>query len=186
MTQYFLADHTIGKTKNLVRTDPDYVGDYHHAWRAVLQQRMTLVCFRNVLTADDTFTQEILKLVSPPSAATVGFLLTSLWVSQSRSYDFPNTIKMLNVLREHLNLNVFEKYGVNENYTEIGLSVAPHYRGRRIAENILRARFVRVDLVFVTIEIARDLRLFQKTHRRTVRSEDLLHIFLIDDCGTVR
>ena len=94
MTQYFLADHTIGKTKNLVRTDPDYVGDYHRAWRAVLQQRMTLACFRNgsdeivgfdmsyVLTADDPFTQEILKLVSSLSAATVGLLLIPNFLSR--------------------------------------------------------------------------------------------------------
>lgn len=40
------------------------------------------------------------------------------------------------------NFDVFEKYGVDEYLASFGLSVAPQYRGRRIGEQLFKARCV--------------------------------------------
>lgn len=43
-------------------------------------------------------------------------------------------------LAKHLDFDLFKKYNVDHNFTELGLSVDPKYRRRRIAEYLLRAR----------------------------------------------
>ena len=41
---------------------------------------------------------------------------------------------------KHSGLDIYEKYGVNQYFTELGLSVTPKYRQRRIGEFLLSAR----------------------------------------------
>lgn len=43
-------------------------------------------------------------------------------------------------MRAHFKVDLYEKFGANENYAEYGLTVADKYRGRKIGEYILKAR----------------------------------------------
>ena len=61
---------------------------------------------------------------------------------QSKDEAFLKCLQLNAVLIKHGNLNLWEKYGTDTNYGEFGLSVARKYRGRKVGEHLLKARYV--------------------------------------------
>ena len=48
--------------------------------------------------------------------------------------------RCFDAMNKEFGLNVYEKYGVDQYYSEHGLSVSPNFRKRRIGEYLLKAR----------------------------------------------
>ncbi|XP_055609196.1 uncharacterized protein LOC129756362 [Uranotaenia lowii] len=94
-------------------------------WREMVSQRLSLVCFEE------------------GSSKIVGLNIVASSNESDDSFQFPSAI--FQTIFDAIgyickSANVFDKYGVNEYLSSMGLSVEPEYRGRGIATEILRAR----------------------------------------------
>uniref|UniRef100_T1E2B1 N-acetyltransferase domain-containing protein n=1 Tax=Psorophora albipes TaxID=869069 RepID=T1E2B1_9DIPT len=125
MKRYFLHDEPMCSSVGLFQ---DSVGkqEYDEMWQAVAEQRVAVVCFRE--GCDDIVGLNMLTVVSKDSLEQHKFQSTALQTVYDACVALTTQAKM------------FERYGVDHYLAAWGLSVAPEYRGRGVATELLRAR----------------------------------------------
>lgn len=110
--------------------DEDYHTDLERMWRGCMEQKTTLVCFRegsdeiiglNVMIfsiKSDTFMQEL--------------------EAQSKSKGFRSVCKIMDICYERF--SPYEKYNVDRYISSLGLTVERKYRGIALGTRMLQAR----------------------------------------------
>lgn len=125
MLGIFIYDEPTCNAKKLAE-EPQSVKEIGDIWRELVQQRMALVCFRE------------------GSDEIAGLNMTYVSCKDDKQdYDCKGE-RWRDVLDTVLYFseksNTYERYGVDEYLTAMGLSVMPKFRGRGLATEILRAR----------------------------------------------
>uniref|UniRef100_A0A182K8G5 N-acetyltransferase domain-containing protein n=1 Tax=Anopheles christyi TaxID=43041 RepID=A0A182K8G5_9DIPT len=125
MMEHFVYDEPTCRAKNLA-SEQQSLDEITDLWREFVKLKLVLVCFKEG-------TEEIAGMnmlyVSQQSDKEEYQCKGSVWRCIYDLVDY--TMKQA---------NVYERYGVDKYLGAMGLSVAPKYRGRGIATEILRAR----------------------------------------------
>lgn len=126
MSRFFPHDEQLNEVLGFV-DDPLALEESVHLWRDMVRQRVSLVCFRE------------------GSSEIVGanMLGVSCKADQKREERFGSAIlQTIYDTTKYVSkqANLYERYGVQEYLSAMGLSVDPKYRGRGIATELLRAR----------------------------------------------
>ncbi|XP_062534852.1 uncharacterized protein LOC134204037 [Armigeres subalbatus] len=125
MCDHFARDELMNQAKGLSR-DLVAMSDVVALWRAMLPDRLSLVCFRE--GSDEIVAVNILDVASKSD-------------QDDRRFDsaiFQAIYDTIEYVSKRA--NIFERYGVDRYLNAMGLSVNPEYRGRGIATEMLRAR----------------------------------------------
>ncbi|XP_055586150.1 uncharacterized protein LOC129738859 [Uranotaenia lowii] len=125
MTGPFSRDELMNRTLGLGQ-DKLAMDTVISLWREMVSQRLSLVCFEE--GSSKIVGLNILAVSGKADAADEKF----------PSAIFQTIFDVIGYVCK--SANVFDKYGVNEYLSAMGLSVEPEYRGRGIATEILRAR----------------------------------------------
>ncbi|XP_065079282.1 uncharacterized protein LOC135702184 [Ochlerotatus camptorhynchus] len=125
MKKHFLRDEPMCSSVGLYK-DADALEEFDQMWQDIARQRMAIVCFRE--GSDEIVGLNMLTVAAKADAKQCMFKSTGLQMV----YD-----SYVGLLKQ---IDLFEKYGVDEYLSAWGLSVAPKYRGRGIATELLRAR----------------------------------------------
>ncbi|XP_067002741.2 uncharacterized protein [Anabrus simplex] len=129
MTEFFLRDEPL--TSNVkVRDDPVSLREIQSLWREMIKQRVALVALTN----------------GDKGPVIAGCNVTGVVYKSDKGKDTQyegGPMKAVIAALEYIcdNVDVFQRYGVNEYMTALGLSVQPAYRGQGIGIELLRARF---------------------------------------------
>ncbi|EAT34939.1 AAEL012870-PA [Aedes aegypti] len=125
MCDYFARDELMNQAKGLAK-DLVAMGDVVALWKAMLPDRMSLVCFRE--GSDEIVGVNILDVASRSDKDNAQF----------NSAIFQAIYDTIEYVSHQA--NIFDRYNVDHYLNAMGLSVDPKYRGRGIATEILRAR----------------------------------------------
>lgn len=107
--------------------DPVSLKEVHEEWRWMLDQHISLVCFKE--GSDEIIGMNLIGVVLKEEKDEVRNI-------SGRA--FQDLTRAMSIIYE--NFNVFQKYNVDEYMSAFGLSVSREYRGRAIGEHILRSR----------------------------------------------
>uniref|UniRef100_A0A182Y8Q0 N-acetyltransferase domain-containing protein n=1 Tax=Anopheles stephensi TaxID=30069 RepID=A0A182Y8Q0_ANOST len=125
MMEYFVYDEPTCRAKNIV-SEQQSVDEIADLWREFVKFHLVLVCFKE---GSDEIAGMNMLYVSQQSDKEEYQCKGKIWKCIYDLVDY--TMK---------EANVYERYGVDKYLGAMGLSVAPNYRGRGIATEILRAR----------------------------------------------
>ncbi|KAJ6641378.1 hypothetical protein Bhyg_06317, partial [Pseudolycoriella hygida] len=128
MATEFLANAPLSKSKNAAN-DAEYVEDIVKIWTELLKQRMTNVCYKEG-------SPEIVGLNFNYVASKDD---ESLLGDSVKSKSLIQIFKVWKALETYGNFNVFERYGVNEYLSSLGMYVPKKFAGRKIGEKLLEA-----------------------------------------------
>ncbi|XP_055526396.1 uncharacterized protein LOC129719062 [Wyeomyia smithii] len=126
MKTYFLRHEPMCSSVGLYK-DPVALEEFTRMWQNIAKQRVAIVCFRE--GSNEIVGLNMLTVVSRSEASK---LLKFESAGMQTMYD-----SYVGLLQQ---ADLFERYGVEHYLSAWGLSVAPHYRGRGIATELLRAR----------------------------------------------
>ncbi|XP_053681713.1 uncharacterized protein LOC128732481 [Sabethes cyaneus] len=126
MKTFFLRDEPMCSSVGLDK-DPVALEEFSQMWQTIAKQRVAIVCFRE--GSDEIVGLNMLTVVSRSESSKQ---LKFESVGLQTVYD-----SYVGMLKQ---ADLFEKYGVEHYLSAWGLSVAPKYRGRGIATELLRAR----------------------------------------------
>ncbi|XP_067002725.2 uncharacterized protein [Anabrus simplex] len=129
MTEYFLHDEPLSSTTKFWN-DPVSVREIQSLWREMIKQRVALVALTN----------------GDNGPVIAGCNVTGVVYNSDKGKDTQfegGPTKTVLAALEYISgkVDVFQRYGVNEYMTAMGLSVHPAYRGQGIGIELLRARF---------------------------------------------
>uniref|UniRef100_A0A182QBT5 N-acetyltransferase domain-containing protein n=1 Tax=Anopheles farauti TaxID=69004 RepID=A0A182QBT5_9DIPT len=125
MMGFFVYDEPTCRAKNIV-SEQQSVEEIADLWREFVKLRLVLVCFKE---GSDEIAGMNMLYVSEKDDKEAYQCKGKIWGCIYDLVDY--TMKIA---------NVYERYGVDRYLGAMGLSVAPKYRGRGIATEILRAR----------------------------------------------
>ncbi|XP_037043931.1 uncharacterized protein LOC119079933 [Bradysia coprophila] len=127
MTTEFLANAPMAKLRNGANNST-YVQDIGRIWKNILQQRMTHVCFKDGSSVIVGLNFNYVASRNDPPL-----------LSDIKSETFMQNMRVLSILSDYGNFDVFDKYGVEQYLSSFGMCVAKEYAGRKIGENLLKA-----------------------------------------------
>lgn len=125
MMEFFVLDEPTCRAKNIV-SEQQSVDEIAALWREFVKLRLVIVCFKE---GSDEIAGMNMLYIAEKNDKEQYQCKGQIWRC---IYDLVD-----NVMKE---ADVFERYGVDVYIGAMGLSVAPKYRGRGIATEILRAR----------------------------------------------
>uniref|UniRef100_R4FLD1 Putative acetyltransferase n=1 Tax=Rhodnius prolixus TaxID=13249 RepID=R4FLD1_RHOPR len=133
MVEHFSRDETICQCLNLVE-DPVSIEEFRVLWREMLAHNLGLVAY---VEGED----------GKPTSKIAGCNVTCMsYKSDYMTHDMVKGRVTRIIVRDILEygshiVDVFERYGVDEYMTAMGLCVDPMYRGQGLGLEILKARF---------------------------------------------
>ncbi|XP_055684399.1 uncharacterized protein LOC129790736 [Lutzomyia longipalpis] len=126
LVQHFLHDEPMCKAGGAA-DEPQSIEGFSNAWRAILQDKISLVCFKE--GSDEIVGVNVLKLCSKGVEEGIPENAGRACTNMLRAMEYATR-----------NGNLYARYNVDKFFAGFALLVVPKYRALRLAEEILKAR----------------------------------------------
>ncbi|XP_055712606.1 uncharacterized protein LOC129807400 [Phlebotomus papatasi] len=126
LVEHFLKDEPMCKAGGAA-ADPQSVAGFSNAWRLILQDRISLVCFKE--NSDEIVGVNVLKLCCRGTEDGIPEDAGKACTDMLRAMDYATRSG-----------DLYNKYNVDTFFAGFALLIVPKYRALRLAEQILRAR----------------------------------------------